>query len=119
MLYIHYSGTSLVEQRGLVMQEPFDEYVDGFTLGAGPYGAAINFQRSPSRPVATGSTPKVEEIGSVRLSLEHRKVMAFVMKRQVDDYEKQMGIEIPIAFQLLNALKIAPEDWQGFWQKKG
>lgn len=100
------------------MSEPFDEYVDGFTLGAGPYGAALNFQRTSPKPIAPGSQPKVEEIGSVRLSLEHLKVMAFMMKRQVDDIEKQLGIEIPLSFQLLNALKIAPDDWQSFWQKK-
>jgi hypothetical protein len=102
-----------------MMNEPFDEYVDGFTLGAGPYGAALNFQRTNPRPIAPGSTPIVEEIGSVRLSLEHLKMMAYVMKRQVDDVEKQLGIEIPLSFQLLNALKIPPEDWQNFWQRKG
>ncbi len=101
------------------MSEPFDEYVDGFTLGAGPYGASLNFQRTNPRPVAPGSAPKIEEIGSLRLSLEHLKMMAYVMKRQVDDIEKQMGIEIPISFQLLNALKIPLEDWQNFWQRKG
>jgi len=100
------------------MSEPFDEYIDGFSFGAGPYGAALNFQRTAARPTAPGSMPRVEEVGSVRMSLEHLKMMAFVMKRQVDDVEKQLGIEIPVAFQLLNALKISPEDWQGFWQRK-
>lgn len=116
MLYFCDAGTSLV--RGQNMSEPFDEYVDGFTLGAGPYGAALNFQRTNPRPIAPGTQPKVEDIGSVRLSLEHLKVMAFVMKRQVDEIEKQLGIEIPLSFQLLNNLKIALEDWQSFWQKK-
>ena len=100
------------------MVEPFDEYVDGFTLGAGPYGAALNFQRTTPKPIAPGSQPKVEDIGSVRLSLEHLKVMSFTMKRQVDEIEKQLGIEIPISFQLLNGLKIPLEDWQAFWQKQ-
>jgi len=43
-------------------------------------------------------------------------MMAFILKRQVDEIESQLGIEIPLPIQLMNALKIAPEDWQKFWQ---
>ena len=49
---------------------------------------SIKRNNANPRPIAPGSAPKIEEIGSLRLSLEHLKVMAFVMKRQVDDIEK-------------------------------
>lgn len=99
------------------MTEPFDEYVDQFTLGGGVYGVSLNFLRTPPKPSAPGSMPQAEEIGTLRMSLEHFKVMAFLMKRQIDEVEEQLGIEIPIALQLINALKIAPEDWRKFWQR--
>jgi len=99
------------------MPELFDEYVDQFTMGGGPYGVVLNLKRSSPKPVAPGSAPQAEDIGAIRMSLEHFKMMVFIMKRQVDDIERQLGVEIPLPVQLMNALKIAPEDWQGFWKR--
>ena len=99
------------------MPEPFDEYIDQFTLGGGALGLSLNFQRSSPKPSAPGSTPSAHEVGSIRMGLEHFKVMAFLMKRQVEDVEGQLGIVIPIPVGLMNALKIAPEDWDNFWKK--
>ena len=99
------------------MGEPFDEYVDQFTLGGGVYGVALNFRKSSPKPVAPGSSPGTEDIGTIRMSLEHFKVMTYIMKRQVDDIETQFGVEIPIPHSLMNNLKIAPEDWQKFWHR--
>ncbi len=97
------------------MAEYFDQYVDQFTLGAGPYGIALNFKKTSPKPVAPGSVPQAEEVGTIRMSLEHFKVMVFIMKRQVDEIEDQLGIEIPLPVQLMNVLRIAPEDWGKFW----
>ncbi|MBI2328137.1 MAG: hypothetical protein HYU85_00545 [Chloroflexi bacterium] len=98
------------------MAEPFDEYVDQFTIGGGPYGVVLNLKKSSPKPAAPGSSPQAEDIGAIRMSLEHFKMMAFIIKRQVDEIEKQLGVEIPLPVQLMNALKIAPEDWQAFWR---
>jgi len=51
------------------------------------------------------------------MSLEHFKLMAFLMKRNIDEIEGQLGIEIPLPLQVMDALKIAPADWQKFWQR--
>ena len=116
MLCVYDIGTSLVG--GYNMDEPFDEYVDQYTFGGGVYGIALNFRKSSREPVAPGNAPKADDIGTIRMSLEHFKIMAFLMKRQVDSIEEQFGIEIPIPVQLMNSLKIAPEDWNGFWRKQ-
>ena len=100
------------------MDEPFDEYVDQYTLGGGAYGISVNFRRTSPKPSAPGSSPEVIEVGTVRMSLEHFKVMAFLMKRQVDDIERQFQIEIPIPIQIMHSLKIAPDDWKEFWQRE-
>ena len=39
------------------------------------------------------------------------------MKRQIDDIEGQLGVEISLPVQLINMLKIAPEDWNSFWKR--
>ncbi len=99
------------------MSEIFDEYVDQFTIGGGPYGVILNLKKSSSTPPAPGSSPQADDIGTIRMSLEHFKMMAFIIKRQVDDIERELGVEIPLPVKLMNALKIAPEDWQSFWKR--
>jgi hypothetical protein len=96
--------------------EPFDEYVDQFTMTAGPYGMIMNFKKSSAKPVPPGSVQQLEDVGSIRMSLEHFKVMTFIMKRHVHEIEGQLGAEIPIGGPVMHGLKIAPEDWQKFWQ---
>ena len=99
------------------MAEPFDEYADQFTMQASPYGVSLNFLRSSRRPVAPGSNVPSDDIGSIRMSFEHYKLMIFLMKRQMEELEGQLGIEVPVSRILMNQLKIAPEDWQKFWSK--
>jgi len=99
------------------MVEPFDEYIDQFAITAGVYGISLNFRRSGPKPVAPGSMPPTDDVGTIRMSLEHFKIMTFLMKRNMDEIEGQLGVEIPLPFQVLNGLKIAPEEWQKFWQR--
>jgi hypothetical protein len=117
MASLFFPGTDLELGREIMAKEVFDEYIDQFTLGAGAYGIAINFGKTNPKPVAPGNIPQAEDVGTVRMSLEHFKLMAYLMKQNVDAVEGQLGIDIPISIQLMNALKIAPEDWQHFWQR--
>jgi hypothetical protein len=50
------------------------------------------------------------------MSLEHLKVVAFLFRRQLVQYERQQGIQVPIPTDVLNRLEIGPEDWRGFWE---
>lgn len=99
------------------MAEPFDVYVDQFTIGINPYGVSMNFKRSNPKPAAPGSSPVADDVGTIRMSLEHFKIMAFLLKRQINEIEGQLGIDIPLPVQLMNILKIAPEDWNAFWKR--
>ena len=112
-MQIYNAGTSLPWRQ--VMSELFDEYIDQFTLGGGPFGIILNLKKTSVTPPTPGTVPQAVDIGTIRMSLEHFKMMTFLMKRQVDDMEKQLGVDIPLPIQLMNALKIAPEDWQHFW----
>jgi hypothetical protein len=50
------------------------------------------------------------------MSLEHLKVMTYVVRRQVLEYERQSGVRIQIPQEVLNALRIGREDWDTFWR---
>ena len=98
------------------MNEPIDVYCDQFQTSTSPYGAILNFLLSQPTPAAPGSSPANERLATIRMSLEHLKTMAFVLRNQVRNHEQQTGTTIQIPMQVLNSLKIAPEDWEAFWK---
>lgn len=115
-LYLYFAGTK-TDVGGKNMPEPFDEYVDQITMGVNAYGIILNFRKTSAIPVAPGTSPIAVDVGSIRMSLEHFKVMAYLLKRQVNEVESQFGITIPLPPQVMNAMKIAPEDWDMFWKR--
>ena len=96
-------------------QRPFDEYADQFQIVMNPFGATINFVRSPAKPGAPGTAAQNIDLGSIRMSWEHLKVMTFMMRRQVLESEANHGVRIPVSAATLNTVQIAPEDWEKFW----
>jgi hypothetical protein len=103
---------------GMSMAEPFDEYVDQFLMTIGPYGATIGLLRTDPQPASPGTSPQAQRIGTIRMSLEHLKVMTYILKRQITLAEAQLGVSIQTPLMLLNNLQIAPEDWEQFWKKQ-
>ena len=100
------------------MNEFADVYSDKFQLNISPYGATLNFSLSDSTPPSPGTAPKMERKATVRVSLEHLKVMAFVLVRQVKQYENQTGTSVQVPTQILNSINISPEDWDSLWRAK-
>ena len=98
------------------MAEPIDVYSDSFQLNTGPYGATLNFMLSPSTPPAPGKTPQPETLATIRMSLEHLKLMTFVLRRQVMQVEQRNGVNIQVPTQVLNSLGISPDDWDSLWK---
>ena len=100
------------------MDDAPDVYCDSFLVSTGPYGAALNFMRSPPMPSGPSNAPQSDRVSTVRMSVEHLKSMAFVLHRQIRDMEESEGIIIPVSNRTLNQLKIAPEDWGKFWHRE-
>lgn len=99
------------------MSERIDVYSDQFQLGIGPFGATMTFKVSNPEPPAPGSPPQAESLANIRTSVEHLKVMAFVIRRSVLEYEQESGITAGVPIQVLNAMKISPEDWESLWKQ--
>ena len=98
------------------MVEPIDIYSDSFGLNTGPYGCTLNFMLSPSTPPVPGKAPQHETLATIRMSLEHLKLMTFVLRRQIMLHEQQTGVNIQVPTQVLNSLSISPDDWDSLWK---
>ncbi|MEK7216188.1 MAG: hypothetical protein AAB289_11385 [Chloroflexota bacterium] len=94
-----------------------DVYCDQFHLNLGTYGAALNFMLSNPSPPTPGAYPQSDRVATVRMSLEHLKVMAFLVRRNLTEYERSSTTTIAVPAQLLNSLGISSEDWDAFWNK--
>jgi|WetSurMetagenome_2_1015567.scaffolds.fasta_scaffold450311_1 hypothetical protein len=98
------------------MADPIDVYTDQFNLNINPYGATLNFSISSATLPAPGTAPQSERVATVRMSHEHMKVMAFILRNQILQYEQQTGVNIQIPIEVLNGLRISREDWDTIWK---
>ncbi len=84
-------------------------YCDGAQVGLTPFTAILSLTMQPSGQ--TGQMPPTR-VANIRMSLEHAKVMAIVLKKQIKAYEAQTGVDIQLPAQLYQQLGISKqEDW--------
>lgn len=95
-----------------------DVYSDQMGMNLGPFGCVINFSQSLAVPPGGGVIGAGTPVATVRMSLEHLKVMVFLLHRQVSQYERESGARVSLPMGVLNQLRIGPEDWQAFWESK-
>ena len=96
------------------MPDAPDVYADQMGLNIAPFGCAINFSVSAPIPQATGISAG-QPVATIRMSLEHMKMMAFLLRRQLIEWERGSGTQIPIPQEVLNQLRIGREDWDECW----
>ena len=96
-------------------QEPFDEYIDAFTVTITPFGANISFAVREAHPAAA-RVPQSLHLGTLRMSVEHLKTMVIMLRRQIIQVEQESGVHAEVPTNILNQLGISPEDWQAFWR---
>jgi len=98
------------------MPDPVDVYTDQFQVSTGPFGCVLNFLITSHEPIAQGAMPPHPgRVATLRMSLEHLKVMTFILHRQVTTHERNSGARIPLPQAILNGLRIGREDWDKFW----
>ena len=100
------------------MPEPIDTYSDEIGVNIGPFGAVLNFSASSQHAARPGEVLPGSRVASIRMSLEHLKVMAYVLRKQIRDYEQHAAIQIPIPQTVLNGLRIGREDWDECWGRE-
>ncbi len=88
-----------------------DIYCNGVEMGISPYDLTIDLQLiSPPKGHEKQTTPVL--VGKVRMSLEHAKVFAILLRRNLKTYEDQTGGLIRVHPDLLREMGISKEeDW--------
>ncbi len=93
----------------------FDVYADQFTISITPFGANLSFAVREPHP-SPARAPRTENLGTVRMSVEHLKTMVMIVRRQILMVEQETGVKAEVPRSILNQLQISPEDWDTFWR---
>ena len=90
------------------MDEPI-LYSDGIQVGISPFTVTLGFTVAP--PVQAGTQAPIP-VATIRMSPEHAKVMAIILRKQLKQFEQQLGREIALPHQVYQQLGLSPtEDW--------
>jgi uncharacterized protein DUF3467 len=92
------------------MDEAPEVYSDGVQIAVSPFTVALMFSVNP--PVQPG-TQAPRKAATVRMSIEHAKVLAIILKKQIKQYEEQqLGQPIALPLQIYQQLGLSRnEDW--------
>lgn len=86
-----------------------DVYADQIMLTSNIYGVALSFLKSPPHP-SPGQQPQAALQVTVRMSVQHAKIMAMVLRKNLKNWERETS-EIQLPHEVYNQLGISPEDW--------
>ena len=100
------------------MPESIDVYTDQVGVNLSPFGCALNFAVSVPLPSPGGVATPGHPLATIRMSLEHLKLMVFLLRRQVKEFERSAAMQIPIPSDVLNQLRIGREDWDECWEAR-
>lgn len=89
---------------------PLTAFFDGFNIDVGSWGVRLRF-------MLTDSAGQSRLVGDVTTSMEHLKVITFLLCRNILVYEKVAELEVKVPRKVLEqVLKGVPEaEWQNFW----
>ena len=97
------------------MEGPMDVYSDQFMVTTTAFGANLSFFVNTPHPEQTKPVA-AERLATIRMSIEHLKLMTMIIVKQVKKMESDTGIKIAMDKRVLNGLGIAPDDWEEFWK---
>jgi hypothetical protein len=90
------------------MDEPI-LYSDGIQVGISPFTVTLTFTVAP--PAQPGTQVPIP-VTTIRMSPEHAKVMAIILRKQLKQFEQQLGRDIALPHQVFQQLGLSPvEDW--------
>lgn len=90
-----------------------DFYADRMRLTVTVFGVNITFGLGNPHPEQDNSGDLIDvlELVRIRMSLEHAKITAMILKKQIKLYEQQNDTEVAIPKQVLEALGLQEENW--------
>ena len=78
------------------MGEPFDVYTDSFAVTVNPWGANLNLFLSQAQLAALEGS-RVHCVGTVRMSNEYLKVLAYMLSQRISEHEvdNEVNYDVP------------------------
>lgn len=90
--------------------EKFDFYANAVNVATGIYDVTLHFKsETPAGPPSAPGTPPPLEVSSecfVKMSPQHAKALAILLRKHVVEYEKSFKVTLPVPE---NISKIADE----------
>lgn len=85
-----------------------DVYCDGMQIQVNPFGLILNLTQASPTP----GTQQPKSVAYVRMSLEHAKVLAIMLRRALKQHEEQQTSPIALHPQIYTQMGISrQEDW--------
>jgi hypothetical protein len=90
-----------------------DFYVDRMRLTVTVFGVNITFGLGNPHPEEGNPEDVLDVMENVRLrmSLEHAKLMAILLRKQIKSYEEKNESIVALPKSILEALKLTDNDW--------
>lgn len=86
-----------------------DFYIDGVALMMSPFDLTLKYTR---RTPSEDDKPVPQTVGLVRMSLEHAKVMAMILRKALKAHEDAQGAPIALHPNIYTQMGLSKsEDW--------
>lgn len=105
------AGLTLSQEVSVTERDVPDVYVDSMRVSVGAYGVSITFGLSEPHPTQGGLPRASVEKVRLRMSLEHAKTVAMMLRKQLKTYEGGTGVKITLPHELHTGLSLPEEDW--------
>jgi hypothetical protein len=95
-----------LDEKNIKEHEVPDIYADRFNLAIQAFGLAMTFGVTDPNPEARegGQPPPVTNRVIVRTSLIHAKVMTLLLLKNIQEWERNSGVKIPIPEEIVEGL---------------
>jgi hypothetical protein len=88
-----------------------DFYFDGTQVTVTIFGVNISYTLSNPHPKDQSDAMKVKTQAITRTSLEHAKILAMLLRKQIKQYEFASKIEIRVPNEVYQQLGLDSNDW--------
>jgi hypothetical protein len=88
-----------------------DFYFDGTQVTVSVFGVNISYTLSNPHPKDQSDAMKVTTQAVTRTSLEHAKILAMILRKQIKQYEFASKIEIKVPDAVYQQLGLDSSDW--------
>jgi hypothetical protein len=88
-----------------------DYYFDRVEVTVTIFGANITFSLGKAHPKNEAEATEIKALATVRTSLEHAKIFAMLLRKQLKTYELNTHIDIRVPSEVYERLGLDANDW--------